>query len=208
MLHLEDGKTNKQFDCSHTKKNVFLIGDSIRMGYCASTREALSDMAEVFYVADNCRNTQYVITRLNAWANMFSDRTLVDVVQFNCGHWDIAHWSGGELSLTSEDEYARNIQVIIDMIIKLFPCAKIVFATTTTMNPSGQAGVNLRTNGEISRYNEIAKAVASKNNVAINDLFAITKDWDSSCYRDYCHFAEEANVILGQAVATALKSFV
>ena len=138
---------------------------------------------------------------------MFSDPNGVDLVQFNCGHWDIAHWRGGEKSLTSEDEYARNLQMIIDMITELFPCAKIVFATTTTMNPSGQVGLNPRTNAEISRYNEIAKAVAKKNNIAINDLYAITKEWDSARYKDYCHFTDEANRILGQTVATSLKSF-
>ena len=207
MAYIEDGKTNTQFVCNDVKKKVFLIGDSIRMGYCDFTREALSDIAEVFYCNDNCRNTQYVITNLNGWANMFSDPTCVDVVQFNCGHWDIAHWRGGELSLTSEDEYARNLQIIICMISELFPRAKIVFATTTTMNPNGQIGINPRTNEEISRYNEIVKAVASKNNIPINDLFAITKEWDCSYYKDYCHFTDEANIILGQAVATTLKSY-
>ena len=95
MTHIEDGGTNnKYFICSNTKKNIFLIGDSIREGYCALTREALSDLAEVFYVNDNCRNTQYVITNLNNWANLFSDPDRVDLVQFNCGHWDVAHWRG------------------------------------------------------------------------------------------------------------------
>lgn len=206
MVHVEDGKANKRFQCSNVKKNIFLIGDSIRLGYCAATREALSDTAEVFYVADNCRNTQYVITSLTGWANMFSDPACVDLVQFNCGHWDIAHWRGGENSLTSESEYARNLQIIMDMLREIFPNAKIVFATTTTMNPSGQMGINPRSNEEISRYNEIAKTVASKNNVPVNDLFSITKEWDSSYYKDYCHFTDESNSILGQTVAATLKS--
>lgn len=206
MTHIENGNASLKFDCSPTKKNVFLIGDSIRIGYCARTREALADTAEVFYVDDNCRNTQFVITCLTRWANMFSDRTCVDLVQFNCGHWDVAHWRGGELPLTSPDEYARNLQIIIDMLRELFPHAKIVFATTTTMNPSGQIGINPRTNGEISRYNEIASAVAAKNGIAVNDLFALTKDWDSSYYKDYCHFTDEANEILGRAVAETLKT--
>lgn len=207
MIHIEEWKTNKQFICSNNKKNVFLIGDSIRLQYCAMTREKLSDVAEVFYVDDNCRNTQYVITRLNGWADMFSDPTCVDLVHFNCGHWDIAHWGGSEHSLTSEAEYARNLQIIIDMISKLFPRAKIVFATSTTMNPNGQVGLNPRTNSEVSRYNEIAKAVASKNNIAINDLFAVTKEWDSSCYNDHAHLTDQASIVLGQTIATTIKSF-
>ncbi len=205
MSFIEDGQVAKQFACSDVKKNIFLIGDSIRKGYCEATREALSDVAEVFYVSDNCRNTQYVITRLQAWSNMFSDRKRVDLVQFNCGHWDAAHWCGGAYSLTSEGEYARNIQIIMDMIANRFPGAKIVLATTTTMNPSGQLGANPRTNEEISRYNAIAQAVAENNHVPVNDLFAVTKQWDSTCYKDYCHFTEEANQRLGKAVAEALR---
>ncbi len=207
MVHIEDGHASKAFICSDIKKNIFLIGDSIRLGYCDATREALSDLAEVFYVSDNCRNTQYVITNLNAWANKFSDRTRVDIVQFNCGHWDTAHWCGGKFPLTSEEEYGRNLQIIIDMISKLFPNAKIAFATTTTMNPNGEMGLNVRTNVDIARYNDIAKSVAIKNNVAINDLFAITKEWDSLYYSDYCHFTAEANIILGKSVAKALQLY-
>ena len=99
---------------------------------------------------------------LYSWANMFTDRTCIDLVQFNCGHWDIAHWYCGECSLTSEAEYARNLQIIIDMMAELFPCAKLVFAITTTMNPNGQLGINPRTNEEIICYNKIAQAVARK----------------------------------------------
>ena len=206
MSYIEDGNANKKFICNDTKKNIFLIGDSIRLGYCASARETLSDVAEVFYVDENCRNTQYVITKLHEWSNMFSDPTKVDLVQFNCGHWDVAHWRGGKHSLTSESEYARNIQIIIELIRELFPRAHIVFATTTTMNPSGQIGGNPRTTEEISRYNERAKAVAKENDLPVNDLFAVTKDWDSSYYKDYCHFTDTTNVILGRVVAETLRA--
>ena len=47
---------------------------------------------------------------MKKWARLFDDPTKVDVIQFNCGHWDVAHWCGHELPLTSEDEYAKNIQ--------------------------------------------------------------------------------------------------
>lgn len=207
MAFVEEGHASKQFACSDGKKNVFLIGDSIRMGYCEATREDLADVAEVFYVADNCRNTQYVIPRLLAWSNMFSDPAKVDLVQFNCGHWDAAHWYGGDLPLTSEVEYGRNIQIIIRMLGQLFPNAKLVFATTTPMNPSGQVGINPRTDEQILRYNRIAAEVAEKNGVPVNDLFAVAQSWDSSCYRDYCHFTPETAKQLGKIVAARLRTY-
>ena len=206
MAHAEDGRKEMKFVCSDEKKNIFLIGDSICMGYRDTVSSLLSDEAEVFYVSDNCRNTQFVIINLFTWANMFKDPSKVDVVQFNCGHWDVAHWYEGELPLTSESEYKRNIEIIIGMLFKFFPNAKIVFATTTTMNPNGQLSLNPRTNDEILRYNNAAKAVALENGVAVTDLFEITKGWDTSRYEDYCHFKENANKILGEAVANALKS--
>lgn len=205
MTHTEDGVASIQFVCSENKKNIFIIGDSICLGYCDAVVEALSNVAEVFSVGENCRNTQYVITNLNTWANMFTDPAQVDMVQFNCGHWDVARWCGGDYSLTSEDEYKKNIQMIIDMISRLFPNARIVFATTTTMNPNGQKALNHRTNFDIERYNQIAKEVADKNNIEINDIYAITKEWDSSMYSDYCHFTEGANKVLGQFVADRLE---
>ncbi len=205
MAYVENCNANAQFQCSDTQKNIFLIGDSIRQGYCATVKEKLSSKAQVFYVGDNCRNTQYVITNLKTWANMFSNPNMVDIVHFNCGHWDVAHWCGGELPLTSEQEYKRNIKIIIDMIKKLFPNAKIIFATTTAMNPNGTIGINPRTTAQIANYNDIACDVAGENGVLINDLFAITNNWESDCYADYCHFTPKAFESLGMIVAETLN---
>ena len=205
MNYIEDGNSNVEFKCSKTKKNIFLIGDSIRLGYCKTVKNELSDVAEVFYVNENCRNTQFVITNLRKWQKMFDDTTRVEVVQFNCGHWDAAHWNGYEIPLTSTEEYARNIKMIIDLLKLMFVNAKIVFATTTAMNPDGSLGVNPRSNQDIDRYNEIAVKVAKDNDVIINDLNVITRDWGSEKYRDYCHYTADAFVSLGKEVAQKLK---
>ena len=207
VVNVEDCNSDARFKCDDKKKNIFLIGDSIRIGYCDTVKKLLADSAEVFYVDENCRSTQYVICSLQFWANMFSNPNLVDIVHFNCGHWDVAHWYGGKLPLTSSDEYKRNIKIIIEMLRKLFPNAKIIFATTTAMNPDGTIGENPRTNSEIGHYNDIAKSVSLENDVAINDLFEVTKDWQSENYADYCHFTTESFANLGKAVAEKLKYY-
>ena len=207
MNYVENGKSGKEFTCSKERPNIFLIGDSIRMGYCETVKKELADTAEVFYVSDNCRNTQYVVTSLEGWKNKFDDETLIDIVQFNCGHWDTARWSGYDVCLTSEDEYARNIKMVIDLIRQKFINAKIVFATTTTMNPDNVPCLNFRDNSIIDRYNEIAVEVAEDNGVYISDLNKITRSWPGEYYRDYCHFTDEASTILGKAVADKLRSF-
>ena len=68
----------EQYICTKDKKNIFLIGDSIRIGYCEGVREKMAEQANVFYVPDNCRNTQYVIIQLQAWLLQFENPELVD----------------------------------------------------------------------------------------------------------------------------------
>lgn len=205
MNHIEDGAANKEFGCNSQKPNIFIIGDSIRLGYCETVKKELNPVAEVFYPVDNCRSTQYVISSLNGWANNLSDKSLINLVQFNCGHWDVAHWMGYEESLTSGEEYAKNIKMIIALLKKTFVNAKIVFATTTPMNPNGSIGLNPRSNSEIDAYNEIAVKTAKDNGVLVNDLNKITRDWGSDCYADYCHFTKQAFETLGKEVALELK---
>lgn len=207
MKWVEQGEADVAFTCSTEKANIFLIGDSIRRGYCATVKEDLADVAEVFYVAENCRNTQYVITCLKKWTAMFDDPTRVTLVQFNCGQWDAAHWNFCEYSLTSESEYARNIRIIIKQLREFFPNARLVFATTTPMNPDGKmtGSVNPRSNAEIDRYNAIAVPIAREQGVLINDLHAFMTPWDTSHFTDLCHLKRESFALLGHEVARYLR---
>ena len=207
MSYIENGNSNVNFICSDDKANIFLIGDSIRLGYCETVKKSLSDKAEVFYIDENCRNSQYVITSLNGWQGKFDHPEKIDIVQFNCGHWDVAHWSGAQESLTGKEEYDKNIRLIIFLLKKYFVNAKLIFATTTPMNPNGSLGINPRTTKEIDEYNRIAIETVKSEGVLINDLNAFVRDWDSGKYDDYCHFTKEAFQCLGEYVAKLLESY-
>lgn len=207
MKWVENGEGTVEFLCATGKANVFLIGDSIRKGYCGTVSERLCDSAEVFYFKDNCRSSQYIIFNLKKWAEMFSDPTRVDLVLFNCGQWDVAHWNGHALSLTSETEYRRNLQMIVDELPFFFPNARLVFATTSPMNPDGSNGVNPRTNEAIDRYNAIAKAVMTENGIDMIDVNGFMREWDSGYYIDSCHLTKEAFQLLGEYVADSLMEY-
>jgi hypothetical protein len=208
MGYLEDGNvTTTVTGYDRSKPGIFLIGDSIRMGYCKTVSEQLSDVANVFYPAENCRNTQNVITSLLAWSREFPADD-IRLVQFNCGQWDAAHWNGDEEPLTTPEEYRRNIRTIIRLLRRFFPNAKLVFATTTAMNPNGIVGVNPRTNEQIELYNQIATQVAKEANIAINDLNAITKTYTEDMFRDHCHLTVAAFEKLGTAVAVLLRQMI
>ena len=202
--YLEDGGLLERLPAEEGKKNILLIGDSIRMGYCETVKAELSDIANVFYPEENCRCTQYVIISLLNWSGL-CDREKVDLVLFNCGHWDVAHWNGEDISLTAIDVYADNIRRIAGQIRNLFPRAKVVFATTTPMNPNGETGVNPRSTAEIRAYNAAAVRALEGTGTEIDDHFAAVENWDESQYADYCHFTEEAFRNLGKIVAQLIR---
>ena len=205
--YLEESVSQKEFQCADDKPNIFLIGDSIRMGYCKTAQAAMEGKANVFFVEDNCRNTQYVMTQIGRWCSKFSDPCKVDVVQFNCGHWDVAHWRGMDLPMTSPEEYRKNIGILIRLIRQEFVNAKIIFATTTPMNPNGIVGRNPRTNAQIDLYNQIASEVCAEYGVPVSDLNAFCRGWGSDAYADYCHLTRESFALLGEEVARRLSAF-
>lgn len=186
------------------RKTVLLIGDSIRLGYCRTVRDELSDVADVVYPEENCRFSQYILVNLPAWAGL-CDPDKVALVQFNCGHWDAAHWGGEEEPLNALPVYQDNVRRIIRRLRLLFPCARVVFATTTPMNPDGSMGKNPRTTEEICRYNEAAVRAAREEGATVDDLFAFARDLAPSCYQDYCHYTPEYFALLGRQVASFLR---
>ncbi len=204
--YLEDGVSAVGYQGKHSEKpGILLIGDSIRMGYCETVRECFKEEADVFYPEENCRNTQYVITCLKSWSMQFpADR--IRLVQFNCGHWDVARWNGDDEPLTSPEEYKRNIRLLIRQLRRFFPQAKLVFATTTAMNPNGSLGVNPRSNAQIEAYNALACAAAQEAGVPVNDLYAVTRAYDESAFEDYCHLTPDVFRELGLQVAQYLKN--
>ncbi|MBQ2623715.1 MAG: SGNH/GDSL hydrolase family protein [Kiritimatiellae bacterium] len=197
---LEDS-ANEPAKKSSGLPEILLIGDSIRQLYCPYVAEALRGKVEVKWPKENCQNTQFVLTSLSRWRGLVASPK---VVQFNCGHWDAAHWDGDDEPLTSVEEYTRNIRKIIHRLRRYWPDAKIVFATTTTMNPSGKQGRNKRTTESIRAYNAAAVKVAREEGVAVNDLFAVVEKWPASDYKDYCHYNKAASKRLGSIVAERL----
>ena len=199
--YLEETKLSKIQATDGKLKRILLLGDSIRMGYSPYLLKELSGIADVRYPEENCRNTQFTYIGLSWWRDIFDCPEKVDLVYWNNGHWDIAHWGGDCLSLNSVEQYSEMLERIHGRLASLFPNAKIIFATTTPANPNGIMGVNPRTNVEIMEYNAEARRVLEARNVVIHDLFEILKDKDEGFYSDYCHLTPEGFEYLGRVIS-------
>ena len=200
----DEEKTEKAaLGMNEAKKTVYLLGDSNCMGYREYVRKALAGKANVVFPEENGRCCQYMLLMLRTWSGL-CDPDNVAVVQFNTGHWDIAHWNDEEISLTSVEDYCKYILRIAEALKRMYRNAKIVFATTMPMNPNGENSINSRTTKEIMVYNEaVKKALAGK--VLIHDLFETVKDYGEERFLDYCHLTEEANEEVGKKIAEFIE---
>ncbi len=189
-------------------KKVFLIGDSIRIGYDLHVKELLEGRAQLYWVEDNARFVAYTLRYAHEWARHDCDPGSIDVVHWNNGLWDALHVLGDSEAQTPLEEYRTGLRRIARRLKLLFPNAQIIFGLTTSVIRERMSPQFYRTNEEIGRYNAIAREVMAQEGVAVNDLYAVaaamSDDWHS---KDGTHFTEEGYRALAEAVARALEPY-
>ena len=189
-------------------KNIYLIGDSIRFGaqsspgYGVYVKEKLKRKANVYAPGENCRFASYTLRYLHEWASEI-DKENIDIVHWNNGLWDALRLFGDE-PLTDIETYGNTLKRVHNRIKLLFPNAKVIFALSTSVKEEWGTPDFIRYNREIKQYNQKAIEVMKELDVAINDLYTITKDFDDSLRSDWVHFGEEGSKILADAVVESI----
>ena len=113
-------------------KKIILIGDSIRLGYDKYVKDALSSVAEVYYPNDSARFSEYTLRYLSDWKHDNGWGEDIDLVHWNTGLWDVLEMYG-EAPISNPQQYGETIAKISRQIKILFPKAKQVFATSTSV---------------------------------------------------------------------------
>lgn len=188
-------------------KKIVLIGDSIRMGYQKYVKSALEGVAEVYYPEENCRFAQYVLRYAHEWKKRGEWLDDIDVVHWNAGLWDVLRiYDDGPL--TPPEFYGDLIRRIDKRLRKLFPNAKFIFATSSSVIEEGYKGEQFhRYNKDIEQFNQIAIDVLKDTDTVINDLYAHTLTLPKSCRSDMTHFNTEGGVKMmgGQVLSYLCK---
>lgn len=174
-------------------KKIILIGDSIRMGYDKYVREALSESAEVFYPADNCRFATYILRFVHEWKKKYEFPEDADLVHWNAGLWDVPEIMGDE-PVTPIEHYAVQIARIDRRLRQLFPKAKIVFATSTAVEEEKFGPVFKRRNATIESFNAAAIKALEGTDTVIDDLYAVTASAPEGCHSDMTHYSTPAGI--------------
>jgi hypothetical protein len=180
--------TNGPYEYVHPQKgvpNVFLYGDSISIGYTLKVREELQGKANVFRIFRNGGASHTFIPNMEKMKKSMFQPYLKeglnfkwDVIHFNVGLHDLKYLADGKLDkkngkqVSSIDEYKVKLDAICKYLLKEFPKAKLIFATTTPV-PEDAEG---RFAGDSVKYNKAAMEVMKNYpSITINDLYAFTK---------------------------------
>jgi len=156
-------------------KKIVLIGDSIRLGYDKYVKDALCGVAEVYYPNDSARFSEYTFRYLADWKNENKWPNDIDLVHWNTGLWDVLEISG-ETPVSNPQQYGETIAKIQRQIKILFPMAKQVFATSTSVIEEKYGPTRKRHNSYIEQYNKIAVEALKGTGCVINDLYTLTKN--------------------------------
>lgn len=169
--------------------DVFLIGDSIRMGYGPEVKKILEARGEkVYQPADNCRYSMYTLRLIAEWANLAPDRSKVEVVHWNNGLWDLGELSPGECT-SPLWIYTNTLTRVATHLRRAFPKAKIVFALTTPINEKVSSSWHTLGNSEVDKYNAAARTALAGQVDAFDDLNAFVRRTGLSAhYQDIVHY--------------------
>lgn len=167
-------------------KNVLLLGDSIRVGYDKAVKKILEGIAEVYFPAENCRFAAYTLRCLTEYKALLNGER-ADVVHWNAGLWDCLRQYGEEPN-TPIEIYGYYIDRVCVRIKKLFPDAKVIFATSTSVLSEKMDPSFKRYNEEIEAYNTVAAEIAKKHGFEINDLYAASRSLPDEAHSDPVHY--------------------
>jgi len=156
---------------------VLLVGDSISIGYTLAVRDELKGKANVHRPATNCGPTTNGVRGIEQWLKTGNAAGKWDVIHFNFGLHDLKFVDDAGKNAppdkghpqVSEADYEKNLETIVGKMKATG--AKLIFATTTPV----PAGADARIKGDEQKYNDIARRVAQKHGVAIDDLYAFAQ---------------------------------
>ena len=182
---------------AHDLPRVLLVGDSITRGYGPEVERKLQGKAHVARLATS---------------KSVGDPALPAEVSLLLGqyHFDVIHFNNGMHGWGyTEDDYARHFSELVETLKKGAKGARLIWATTTPVRePSKPEQLAPRTE-RVRARNKIAAEVAARENIPVDDLFALVEDHPEYYSRDGVHFnpqgvsAEAAQV--AQKVLDALK---
>src|SRR5581483_12418706 len=177
----------------HGLPRVLLIGDSITRGDGKQVEAGLKGKA---FVARLATSTSLGDPALLEQVALVLRELPFDVIHFNNG----MHGDG-----YTEEAYAAALPGLLAVLRKGAPGARIVLATTTDVRERNNLEKSLPKTERMIRRNEIVTELAKKENLPVDDLFAVVRDHPEYHAADGVHFTDKGYETLAAQVVKALS---
>jgi lysophospholipase L1-like esterase len=203
---------------AQSRKQVFLIGDSISIYYTPYLQSDLADVVlfsrkgrsqiesvdeEVEDPQANGGDSRAVLNYLRMRFN--DDRFHPDIVLVNCGLHDIKRNPKTNVIQIDSSEYRKNL-IAIFALLHLHK-ARVIWISST---PVDDARHNLlskqfyRYNADVERYNRIAREICATRHIPIIDLYEFTAHLGKDHYIDHVHFDTSTRELQAAFIAGAV----
>jgi len=201
-----------------TLPRLFILGDSISLGYTPIVKEKLKDLVDVSRPNCNCGPSEFYLKRMKSWVGT----NHWDVIHVNFGIWDNHYLKGSADGMdlywgrevtnslpplakgaairdlgfrirTPITDYEKNLRTILAFLKEHADC--VIFGLTTPLK--GWQGDDRC--GRVRVYNELASEVCREMGVGVTDLYAVAeRNLDKQT--DGCHFNKAGYGALADAV--------
>lgn len=180
---------------------VFIIGDSISIGYTPHVRGALEGRARVERHPANGGDSYSVLANFETWLGNLGERPAL--IHANAGLHDLRFWPDrGEYQVPLES-YRLNVRRLAGKLRD--SAAGAVWATATpVLEDAPRMSTDFpRRNADVERYNAAALEEVRAAGLAVNDLCSFVKERgpEKLITPDGVHFTEEGYAGLGAEVA-------
>jgi len=176
------------------RPHVLLIGDSITRAYYSAVEK---DLGNRVYVG-----------RL-ATSKSLGDPALLDEVALvlRQTHFDVIHCNNGMHGHGyTEEEYGRDLPKLIAVLRAGAPQAKLILATTTPQRTSGKLAQLTEFTEHIKARNALVRELAGKENIPVDDLFALLENHPDYYSADGTHSNGKGVEVEGKQVAAAIMA--
>jgi hypothetical protein len=197
--------------------NVLIIGDSISGGYIQDVRQLLDGRANVLRPVQKVkkgsknitfRDTRFGLVNVEKWLGDLK----WEVIHFNWGLHDLCYRTPLVNNQSSRDKINGKISVPLadyrdnleELVVRLKSTGAVLIWASTTFVPEGEVG---RFAGDELKYNDKAREVMEKHGIAINDLHALTSNFDITLFRKpgNVHYTKEGSQKIAVQVAEKIE---
>jgi hypothetical protein len=172
---------------------VLLVGDSITRGYGKQVETLLKGKA---FVGRMTTSKSLGDPALIEEVTLVLRQQPFDAIHFNNG----MHGDG-----YTEEQYAQAFPQLIAAMRRLAPQAKLIWASTTDVRERGNLERVMPKTERLIQRNQLALAIARREKIPVNDLFAVVRDHPDLHATDGVHFNEKGSAALAAQVAAEIS---